>query len=88
VTFSTIKHCLKEHHWVWKRCRHRLKSKQNPAAFEEGQRVLNSLQTKEMAGEIDLFYLDESGFSTMSVSLTRGNNKGKHSLYPRMLQAA
>lgn len=63
VTFPTIKRWLKERHWVWKRCRRSLKSKQNPAAFKEGQRVLNALQAKEVAGEIDLFYLDESGFS-------------------------
>lgn len=63
VTFPTIKRWLKERHWVWKRCRRSLKSKQNPAAFKEGQRVLHALQTKEMAGEIDLFFLDESGFS-------------------------
>lgn len=63
VTFSTIKRWLKEQHWVWKRCRRSLKSKQNPQAFKEGQRVLDALQAKEMAGEIDLFYLDESGFS-------------------------
>jgi len=63
VTFPTIKRWLKERHWVWKRCRRSLKAKQEPAAFEEGQRVLNALQAKETAGEIDLFYLDESGFS-------------------------
>lgn len=63
VTFPTIKRWLKERHWVWKRCRRSPKSKQNPAAFKEGQRVLSALQAKELAGEIDLFYLDESGFS-------------------------
>ncbi len=40
-----------------------LKSIQNPAAFNEAQRVLSAFQTMELAGEIDLFYLDESGFS-------------------------
>lgn len=50
-------------HWVWKRCRRSLKAKQDPAAFEEGQRVLNALQAKEASGAIDLFYMDESGFS-------------------------
>jgi transposase len=63
ITFSTIKRCLKERHWVWKRCRRSLKTKQNPVAFKEGQRVLNALQAQEAANEIDLFYLDESGFS-------------------------
>lgn len=63
VTFPTIKRRLKERHWVWKRCRRSLKAKQDPAAFEEGQRVLNALQAKEVSGEIDLFYMDESGFN-------------------------
>ncbi|MCQ8106484.1 IS630 family transposase, partial [Methylomonas sp. SURF-2] len=63
VTFPTIKRRLKERHWVWKRCRRSLKEKQDPAAFEEGQRVLNALQAKEVSGEIDLFYMDESGFN-------------------------
>lgn len=63
VAFSTIKRWLKERHWVWKRCRRSLKTKQDPVAFEEGRRVLIALKTKEVAGEIDLFFLDESGFS-------------------------
>ena len=63
VSFATIKRRLKERHWVWKRCRRSLKDKQKPAAFKEGQRVLQALQTKEAVGELDLFYLDESGFS-------------------------
>jgi transposase len=63
VTFSTIKRWLKARHWVWKRCRRSLKDHQEPAAFQEGQRVLKALQTREAAGEIELFYLDESGFS-------------------------
>ncbi|MGZ5575291.1 MAG: IS630 family transposase [Methylobacter sp.] len=63
MTFATIKRWLKARHWVWKRCRRSLKTKQEPVVFEEGQRVLNVLQAKETAGEIDLFYLDESGFS-------------------------
>lgn len=63
VSFPTIKRWLKARHWVWKRCRRSLKDQQEPAAFKEGQRVLDALQTREAAGEIDLFYLDESGFS-------------------------
>jgi len=63
VSFPTIKRWLKQRNWVWKRCRRSLKDKQAPAAFKEGQRVLEALQRLEAAGEIDLFYLDESGFS-------------------------
>lgn len=62
VAFSTIKRWLKERHWVWKRCRRSLKAKQDPIVFKEGQRVLQTLKTQEAAGEIDLFFLDESGF--------------------------
>lgn len=63
VAFSTIERCLKERYWIWKRCRQSLKTKQDPVAFKEGRRVLIALKTKEVGDEINLFFLDESGFS-------------------------
>ena len=66
VSLATVKRWLKERHWVWKRCRRSIKAHCNPASFEEGQKVLKAFQDKEAAGDIELFYLDESGFSSGS----------------------
>jgi len=64
ISLATVKHWLKERHWVWKRCRRSVKAHCNPALFEQGRRVLKALQDKEADGDIELFYLDESGFSS------------------------
>jgi len=47
-------------------CRRSVKAHCNPALFEQGRRVLKALQDKEADGDIELFYLDESGFSSGS----------------------
>ncbi|TRX03043.1 transposase [Candidatus Methylobacter oryzae] len=62
VAFSTIERWLKKRYWIWS-CRQSLKTKQDPVAFKEGRRVLIALKTKEVGDEINLFFLDESGFS-------------------------
>jgi transposase len=64
ISFSTLKRWLKEKGWVWKRCRRSLKDQRDQAKFEEGQRVLAAFHEREAAGEIDVFYLDESGLSS------------------------
>jgi len=66
ISFTTVKRWLKERHWVWKRCRRSIKAQCDPALFEEGRRVLKAFQEQEAAGNIELFYLDESGFSSGS----------------------
>jgi len=66
VSFATVKRWLKERHWIWKRCRRSVKAHGNSALFEQGQRVLKAFQDKEADGDIELFYLDESGFSSGS----------------------
>ncbi len=66
IAFSTLKRWLKEKGWVWKRCRRNLKDQRDEAKFQEGQRVLAAFHEREAAGEIDLFYLDESGLSSRS----------------------
>ena len=62
VALSTVCGWLKKRHWVWKRCRRSVKKQCDPARFAEGQRTLQALLTKEAAGEIDVFFMDESGF--------------------------
>jgi len=66
ISLATVKRWLKKRHWVWKRCRRSVKAHCNPALFEQGRRVLKALQDKEADGDIELFYLDESGFSSRS----------------------
>jgi transposase len=51
---------------VWKRCRRSLKGQRDEDQFLEGQRVLAAFHEREAAGEIDVFYLDESGLSSRS----------------------
>jgi transposase len=48
---------------IWKRTRHSHQDKQDPIAKQSKQSDLDMLQWAAAAGEIDLFYLDESGFS-------------------------
>jgi transposase len=66
VSRETIRRWLKEQGWTWKRCRHSLKEKRDSDQFREGQRVLAAFHEREAAGELEIFYLDESGFSSSS----------------------
>lgn len=66
ISFSTLKRWLKEKGWVWKRCRRSLKDQRDEVKFQEGQRVLAAFHDRETAGEIDVFYFDESGLSSRS----------------------
>ena len=63
---DTLRRWLKEKGWAWKRCRRSLKGQRDEAKFLEGKRVLDAFHEREKAGEIDVFYLDESGFSARS----------------------
>jgi len=66
VSRETIRRWLKGQGWTWKRCRHSLKEKRDSDQFREGQRVLAAFHEREVAGELEVFYLDESGFSSSS----------------------
>lgn len=63
---DTVRRWLREKGWVWKRCRRSLKEKRDEAEFREGQRVLKAFHEREAVGELDVFYLDESGFRARS----------------------
>lgn len=77
VSRDTVRRWLKEKGWTWKRCRRSLKEKRDPAQFEEGQRVLKAFHAREAAGELDVFYLDESGISSWSCVPYAWQPKGK-----------
>jgi len=63
---DTVRRWLKEKGWRWKRCRRSLKEKRDETAFLEGKRILTAFHEHEAAGDLDVFYLDESGFSSRS----------------------
>ena len=60
---NSIKEYLKGMAFRYKRCRLSLKDKRDAAAFEHASGVVASLQSMAQAGQCDLLYFDESGFS-------------------------
>lgn len=67
VSLDTIKRLLKRHGYRWRRLRRSLKSQRDEAAFRQAHAELKRLQKQEDAGEIDLVYFDEAGFSLVPV---------------------
>ena len=47
----------------YKRCRLSLKDKRDAEAFERASGIVASLQSQAQAGQCDLLYFDETGFS-------------------------
>lgn len=74
---DTARRWLKEQGWRWKRCRRSLKEKRDEAKFLEGKRILAAFHEREAAGELDVFYLDESGFSSRSCVPYAWQHKGE-----------
>jgi hypothetical protein len=68
---------LKEQGWRWKRCRRSLKEKRGEAEFLDGKRILQAFHKREAIGELDVFYLDESGFSSRSCAPYAWQHKGE-----------
>jgi len=63
VSLTTLRRIAKQSKLVWKRIRTSLKSKRDEIAFHQAQLELLYLQEEQQAGDIDLYYFDESGFS-------------------------
>ena len=63
VSLDTMKRLLKRQGYRWRRVRRSLKSKRDERAFREAQAELALLRAQEDRGEIDLYYVDGSGFS-------------------------
>ncbi len=59
----TLKRMAKDVGLRWKRMRKSLKSKRNQTEFEQVQAEIVVLHEQEAAGEVDVYYFDESGFS-------------------------
>jgi transposase len=59
----TLKRIVKRADMSWKRIRQSLKSKRDADEFEQAEQEIAELQAQHAAGEIDLRYFDEVGFS-------------------------
>lgn len=67
VKKRTIQRILKSLRCSWRRIRHRPKGQPDPQEYAQKQAKLETFQQQEDAGDIDLFYFDESGFSLTSL---------------------
>jgi len=63
ISLSTLKRIAKSANMNWKRTRKSLKSKRDEKEFENAKKEINELKKQQQAGELDLYYFDESGFS-------------------------
>ncbi len=63
LSISSLKRLAKKARLRWKRVRKSLKSLRDPEEFAQCQHELEALQKQEDKGKIDLYYLDESGFT-------------------------
>lgn len=63
ISPSTLKRLCKKAQLSWKRIRKSLKGKRDPVAFEASVTLIKSLVKQAEAGDIDLIYFDESGFT-------------------------
>lgn len=59
----TLKRIAKSAKLRWKRMRKSLKGKRNQIEFERAQAEIATLHEQEVAGELNVYYFDESGFS-------------------------
>lgn len=62
VSTETIKRILKRFSLSWHRMRRDVGGKPDPADYQEKQAQLEELKQLDEQGEIDLYYLDETGF--------------------------
>lgn len=63
LSLSTLKRLCKAAGLSWKRVRKSLKSMRNEEEYNQSKSFINQLIVSYRAGEINLFYFDEAGFS-------------------------
>jgi len=63
ISADTLRRLARRAGLTWKRMRKSLKSKRDEEDFRDAQEDLADLMECHQAGELDLFYFDESGFS-------------------------
>jgi hypothetical protein len=64
---DTLKRLAKKSHFGWKRLRKSLKKKRNKTLFQEAEQEINALRKQQQAGDIDVYFFDESGYSVKPV---------------------
>ncbi len=62
VSKTTVKRILKSFSMSWRRVRRVLAGKPDPVEYEQKRQQLEVLKQQDEQGEVDLRYLDESGF--------------------------
>lgn len=60
---ETIKRIIKKKDFRWKRIKKKVAGKPTAEEYELKKKALNALKQRSFMGEIDLFFVDESGFS-------------------------
>jgi len=63
ISMSTLKRAAKQSGLIWKRVRKTLKNRRDRKKFEKVSKRLADLIERELRGEIDLYYYDESGLT-------------------------
>jgi transposase len=66
ISISTLKRIVKKSDFRWKRMRKSVKNRRDEKEFEKSRKKIEELKEQHRSGKIDLFYFDESGFSTGS----------------------
>ena len=64
---DTIKRVAKKKGFIWKRIRKVTPKSPDPKEYNEKQEKINNLKVKAISGEINLYFVDESGFSLTPV---------------------
>ena len=63
ISKETIKRLAKKKGMGWYRIKRRVKGKPEPELYKQKKEELRQLEKQEREGKIDLYYVDESGFS-------------------------
>ncbi len=63
---GTLIRWLRNEMMTWKRCRRSLKKYRDQDRFNDAKRILTEFHNREKQGELDVYYLDESGLSSKS----------------------
>lgn len=66
ISLSTLKRIVKRHRLRWKRVRRSLRHHRDDDEFDRATRDIEQFKREQQAGDIALFYFDESGFSLQS----------------------
>ena len=77
ISMDTLKRWAKQSGLVWKHIRTSLKNKRHEAAFIHSAQQISLLRAQQQAGELDLYFFDESGFSLTPMIPYAWQPKGK-----------